>query len=277
MKFDGRAYAQEIYQQLTQRVTKLKEQGITPRMAVILVGENPNSLSYIKQKKKWGTAIGAEIIVHQFEESISEKELLQVITHFNQDQNIHGIIVQLPLPHHLDDKKLIYTVAMEKDVDGFQEGSAYHVPVAYAVYKILEEIHSEQNFEKWIHQQHIVVLGKGKTAGHPIIELLQKKSLSPTIVDHATENPKEIIQKADIIISCVGKIVIQKEMVKPHAILIGVGLHVEENGKLQGDFIESEIENHVHAYTPTPGGVGPVNVACLLKNLVTAAENIASQ
>lgn len=277
MKFDGRAYAQEIYQQLTQRVSKLKEQGITPRMAVILVGKNPNSLSYIKQKKKWGTAIGAEIIVHQFEESISEEELLQVITHFNQDQDIHGIIVQLPLPRHLDEKKLVHAVASEKDIDGFRKGSPYHVPVAEAVYKILEEIHSEQNFEKWIHQQHIVVLGKGKTAGHPIIELLQEKNLSPTIIDHATENPKEILQKADIIISCVGKVVIQKKMVNPQAILIGVGLHVKEDGKLQGDFIESEVENYVKAYTPTPGGVGPVNVACLLKNLITATENIASQ
>ena len=290
MKFDGRAHAQEIYAFLKQEVSLLVEQGIIPQMAVILVGQNPNSLSYIKQKKKWGAFIGAQISVYEFTETVEEEVLLTKIHELNMDLHTHGIIVQLPLPAHLDEKKLTRAVALEKDIDGFHENSPYHVPVAEAVLNILEKVYQETkgseerigssvpsvSFLSWLKMKHIVVLGKGKTAGHPIIELLQKNNLKPIIIDHATANPEQSIKSADIVISCVGKVVLTKEMLKPGAILIGVGLHLRDDRKLQGDFIEKDIESIVSAYTPTPGGVGPVNVACLLQNLVTATKNLAS-
>lgn len=292
MKFDGRAFAQEIYQDLSSDITRLKEQGITPRLVVILVGQNPNSLSYIKQKVKWGASIGAEIVVNEFPENIAEQTMLEKIQELNTDSATHGIIVQLPLPPHLDENVLTQAVFREKDIDGFHIDSPYTVPVAQAVLSILEKIYKGRketkeldvsslssapsvSFQLWLASQHIVVIGKGKTAGHPIIELLSKKGLSPIIIDHSTPNPEQLTQEADIVISCVGKVILRKEIVKKDAIVIGVGLHVREDGKLQGDFSEEELAQYVSVYTPTPGGVGPVNVACLMQNLTTAAKTYA--
>lgn len=274
MKFDGRAFAQEIYDQLGVDISNLKDQGITPRLVVILVGQNPSSLSYIKQKVKWGASIGAEIVVNEFPNSIDQQTVLETIQELNNDSTTHGIIVQLPLPPHLDEKLLTQAVAREKDIDGFHIDSPYAVPVAQAVLSILEKIHPS-DFMSWLGKQNIVVLGKGKTAGHPIIELLRKKGLSPIVIDHATPNPEQVTQEADIVISCVGKVVLRKEIMKKDAILIGVGLHVKDDGKLQGDFIEEDIEEQASVYTPTPGGVGPVNVACLMQNLTAAAKSYA--
>jgi methylenetetrahydrofolate dehydrogenase (NADP+)/methenyltetrahydrofolate cyclohydrolase len=275
MKFDGRAYAQDMYESLKQDVHHLKEQGVTPCLAVILVGQNPNSLSYIKQKRKWGKYIDAEIIVYEYAENTSEETLLYKISELNADTNTHGIIVQLPLPSHLDEKKLVSAVSKEKDIDGFHIDSPFSVPVAQAVWSILRQVHPD-TFDSWIEKQTIVVLGKGKTAGAPIIQFLQKQHLNPRIIDHATENPAQLIKLADIVISCVGKVILTPDEIKPEALLIGVGLHLNEERKLTGDFIEEEIADHVSFYTPTPGGVGPVNVACLLQNLITAAKNLAS-
>jgi methylenetetrahydrofolate dehydrogenase (NADP+)/methenyltetrahydrofolate cyclohydrolase len=222
MKFDGRAFAQEIYQDLSADITRLKEQGITPRLVVILVGQNPNSLSYIKQKVKWGDAIGAEIVVNEFPENIDEQTMLEKIQELNTDSATHGIIVQLPLPPHLDENVLTQAVFREKDIDGFHIDSPYTVPVAQAVLSILQKIHPS-DFMAWLGKEKIVVLGKGKTAGHPIIELLSKMDLSPIVIDHATPNPEHLTQEADIIISCVGKVILRKEIVKKDAIVIGVG------------------------------------------------------
>ena len=168
---------------------------------------------------------------------------------------------------------------MDKDVDGFCESTPFDAPVALAVWRILKEVFKQIGdqdilLEDWVKAKKVAIIGKGQTAGMPIITFFKKKGLPLTIIDSKTDNKSEIIQNADIIISAVGKdSVITKEMIKDDVILLGVGMHRGTDGKMQGDYEEGEISSKASFYTPVPGGVGPVNVAMLLSNLLKAAEN----
>jgi methylenetetrahydrofolate dehydrogenase (NADP+) / methenyltetrahydrofolate cyclohydrolase len=203
---------------------------------------------------------------------------LQAIQNLNQDRDVHGIIVQRPLPDTIDKQGLAESTMPEKDIDGFHSQSLYGIPVALAVVKILERMYGKKHptkndFTTWLHAQRIVCLGKGDTAGKPIIEHLQKQGMHPDIVDSQTPDPQEVTRHADIIISSVGKPgVINESNIKPGAILIGVGITKDGNESLLGDFDVDAIKDIAGYYTPTPGGVGPVNVAFLLNNLILAAK-----
>lgn len=267
MKIDGRQIASGILDSLKPQVEKLKQKGIVPTLAIILIGNDENSKSYIKQKQLKADEIGAQIKLFHFE-STSEEELLNLIDKLNADVSIHGIIVQRPLPAEFNREKISLAINPEKDVDGFNPQSSFDAPVAEAVIEILKSI-GQTNLSN----KKIVVLGKGETAGKPIINLLDKMELDFKVIDRSTENPDEEIRSADIIISAVGKEgVIKPEDLSSNQILIGVGLFPMD-GKLKGDYEEAEVENKVAYFTPTLGGVGPINVACLLGNLISATEN----
>lgn len=236
---------------------------------------------------------------------MTTKELVKKINALNDDPGNHAILIQRPLPPQIDTKKLEMLVSPQKDVDGFHPNSPYTLPLPLAVVKILEEIYlslregrleatneaiprdqdeshriaaplsvtRNDKFKQWLNSKKIVILGKGPTAGGPILKYLTKLGLKPTQIDSKTPNPDELIKKAGIVISAVGKPnIITPEKIKKGAILIGVGIFRGEDKKIHGDYNETDIKNIASFYTPTPGGVGPVNVAMLLDNLLNTAE-----
>jgi methylenetetrahydrofolate dehydrogenase (NADP+) / methenyltetrahydrofolate cyclohydrolase len=278
MIINGRDLAQEILENLRLRIEQLKEKGTTPHMYIFLLTDNPATLSYIRQKMLYADKVGIKVTVENVDHKTSTNELLTKINRLNQDSTVHGIIIQRPVPKELDTDKLDDAIASEKEIDGFTGGSKYEVPVAMAVTKILNKTHEYSNenspFIDWLKTKNIVVLGKGETAGRPIINHLNELGIHPQIIDSKTNNKDALISHGDIIISAVGKEdVINSSALKKGAILIGVGMHKSDEGKFKGDYKEENVDGIASFYTPTPGGVGPVNVACLLQNLVEAFEN----
>lgn len=281
MIIDGKELSQKLLLELSKRVHALKmNYDVIPHLAVLRLGDDPAISSYIAQKEKMAKQIGAYVSVYNYPVSSTEKQLKEAIDFLQTKGDIHGIIIQLPLPPHLKEKQLIKEVKPELDVDGFREQSPFIVPLAAAVFYVLETVfekttkRTEYDFLSWLQKQQIVVMGKGTTGGAPIITLLRKLHLHPLIVDSQTLNSEEITKNADIIISAVGKRgVLSKEMIKKDAILIGIGMGKDSEGNFFGDYNEEEIKEKASYYTPIPGGIGPVNVAKLMENLVIAAEN----
>jgi methylenetetrahydrofolate dehydrogenase (NADP+) / methenyltetrahydrofolate cyclohydrolase len=286
MVIDGRTLADGIIESLKRNVAALKQSGITPTLAVILVGDDPGSIAYIRQKQRAAVRIGAKLILEQFPESVTPDILEKAILRNNADKTIHGLIVQRPIPTFVGEVgDIVSRVAPEKDVDGFVPHSPFIVPVSEAVLTILEHIHGQlqkaglvpNDFKTWLNNQKLAVVGRGETAGKPIAATLKKYDCATSIIHSKTSNPEKILKTATVIISCVGKPhIITKKQIKPGVILLSVGLSQDKNGKLQGDYDDEKIKHIAAFYTPTPGGVGPVNIACLMRNLVNASELASS-
>lgn len=280
MVIDGKAIAQKILDGLKIKVSKLKEEGVTPHLAVVLIGHNESSKAYVRQKELKLSQIGGTITIHRFKGQVTEAELLDLIDKLNYDPIIQGIIIQRPLPPHIDARKVTNATSPTRDVDGFCDNAPFDAPVALAVWRILREVYKqttdqELTQDEWLKSKKIVILGKGQTAGQPIIKFFRKKNLPITVVDSKTPDREQLIKAADIIISAVGrKRIVTGEMIKDGVILIGVGMRRGEDGKMRGDYVEEEVFQKAAYYTPVPGGVGPVNVAMLLSNLIKAAENL---
>ncbi len=279
MKFDGKALAETILATLTHEVSEhTKDWGI-PTLAVILVGDDPASLAYIRQKQKAAERIGAAIHFDHLPNATTVEDLREKIWKYNKDKAVHGLIIQRPVPIQTGDTKgILESVAREKDIDGFLPNSPFDVPVAVAVGEILISIYKhiqpeEKNYMRWLQHRRITVIGRGETAGAPIGRYLNNNDCATSVIHASTPNPLEILKQSDIIISCVGKEgVVPREAVKPGSILISVGLWRDAQGKLRGDYNEEDIADITSWYTPTPGGVGPVNVACLMQNLIKACK-----
>ncbi len=299
MRIDGLEIADKIFNELKPRVEKLKQKNIIPHLAVILVGQNPASIAYVTLKQKKGETIGAEVSLIKYETNVTTEILEKKIRELNEDKNVHAILIQRPLPDQINVDKLEQLTNPEKDVDGFHPESPYTLPLPLAVVKILEEVFEETKgtkeikakrtsvssgssvssitFDDWLKSQKIVVLGKGPTGGGPIIKLFNKLGVTPLIIDSKTENPNELKKNANVIIASVGREnIVRAENIKKGAILIGVGILRGKDKKLKGDYDPEKIKDIAGYYTPTPGGVGPVNVAMLMENLVTAAERQSS-
>jgi methylenetetrahydrofolate dehydrogenase (NADP+)/methenyltetrahydrofolate cyclohydrolase len=279
MKIDGRKIAEEIFLRL--KKTRMKA-NLPPTLLVILVGDNPASISYIRQKEKAAQELGFKIIIKKFSDSITQEKLKKEIGEANKNYLIHGVIVQLPLPKYLDPNHILSFIAPSKDVDGFTPNSFFKPPVAEAVLKILAKIHAQGQTSCVKNQAQgqtssTVVIGRGMTAGKPIAETLKKLGYKVAIA-HSQTTPAQFsrfVKSAGVVISCVGKEnIVKAQDIKPGAIVIGVGLHRTPEGKLAGDFDEEEISRVAGFYTPTPGGIGPVNVACLMENLARAYQNL---
>ncbi|SRR6266568_1944476 len=278
MRLSGRDIAKKLYEELKERVAKLKKKKVVPHLVVILVGENPASVAYVKQKQKNGEEIGAKVTVLKYETTVTAEELEEKVKLLNIDPFVHGILIQRPLPEQIDVERLEMLTDPQKDIDGFHPDSPYTLPLPLAVVKILEEVHLQtknkpSDFKNWLQSQNIILLGKGPTGGGPIIEHLKTLNVTPHLIDSKTKNPEEVMKLADIIISAVGREnTIKAEDLKPGVILISVGINRGVNNKLHGDYDEEKIKEIASYYTPTPGGVGPVNVAMLIENLLTATE-----
>lgn len=275
MKIDGRKIAEEILENLKDRVNELKEKKVIPHLYIVTFGTNPQTQSYLKQKLFRAKQIGAKITIKKFPVGVLPKTVFNLIEKLNKDKKANGIIVQRPLPKQIEEEKICLAVSLPKDVDGFHPHSKFFPPVALAVIKLIESTLDSLDIKDYLKSKKIVLIGKGTTAGKPIINLFKRLNIKTKIVDSKTKDKKKIIKSADIIVSSVGKKIIGKDDIKKNALLIGVGMHAVE-GKLKGDFNQEEIQDKVSFYSPTPGGVGPVNVTMLMKNLVEATKNQSS-
>lgn len=282
MLIDGKKLAEKLLSNLKKEVEAfIQKTNIIPHLGVIVVGDDAATASYVRQKKRMGEQSGIIVSVYNYPLDITQEELLEHIIFLQTKTELHGLILQLPLPKHLNEKLLTEAIDSKVDVDGFKTDSKFTSPIALAVESILKEIfdlekNKKNNLTDWLKSQTIVVMGKGKTGGEPIISMLRAKSIEYKVIDSKTENPQSIIKKADILICAVGNkgTIINEHMIKKDAILIGIGMHKTTEGNLVGDYNPIEIKDIAKYYTPIPGGVGPVNAAMLLVNVLKSAENL---
>ena len=277
-KIDGNALSQKLRAEVTLRTTALKAKGITPGLAVILVGENPASQVYVRNKVKACEDSGLHSILEKHPASLTEAALLNRIKALNQDTSIHGILVQLPLPEHIDAQKVIEAISPAKDVDGFHIASAgalmtgmpgFWPCTPYGCMKMLESIGYE------LKGKHAVVIGRSNIVGKPMALMLLQKNATVTICHSATQDLKAITLQADVIVAAVGKRnILTADMVKPGAVVLDVGMNRNEEGKLCGDVDFVGVEQVAGFITPVPGGVGPMTITMLLINTLEAAERI---
>ena len=277
-KIDGNALSQTLRADVTKRATALKARGITPGLAVILVGENPASQVYVRNKVKACEDCGLHSILEKHPASLTEAALLNRIDALNQDTSIHGILVQLPLPEHIDAQKVIEAISPAKDVDGFHIASAgalmtgmpgFWPCTPYGCMKMLESIGYE------LKGKHAVVIGRSNIVGKPMALMLLQKNATVTICHSATQDLKAITLQADVIVAAVGKRnILTADMVKPGAVVLDVGMNRNEEGKLCGDVDFAGVEQVAGYITPVPGGVGPMTITMLLVNTLEAAERI---
>lgn len=282
MKTNGKDIAQKILDRLIQKVKILAQKRIIPHLAIILMGDDPSSSIYVSRKEKKAREIGIKVTVIRLTPTIGNYKLKSIIYALNRDPLVHGIIIQRPLLLYVHKDLLNTLVDPFKDVDAFHPNTKFEPPISKAVIAILEHIYSSKKcpkkkrgikFDQWLISQNVVVVGKGETGGRPIIATLKKLGVKPFIVDTKTKSPARVIQDADILITTVGKPnLIAPKMLKKGVILIGVGIHKGSDGKLHADYDEKKIKNIASFYTGVPGGVGPVNVAMLLENLIIAAS-----
>lgn len=276
MKISGKEIAAEIREDLRSKIENLKSKDIVPKIAIITLGPESSWESYVRQKIKVAGELGIKAVHINLSEN-EQNRLFKTIEEINRDPLYHGLIVQRPLPEGIDRERVVNSIAAEKDVDGFRANSRFGVPVWLAVKNLIVRSLKEVGLNKKNDELKFAVLGKGETAGGPIARGIRKMGIEPQIIDSKTNNRDEILINADVIISCVGKSgVLGSENIKKGSILIGVGTHSEQ-GKLRGDYNEEEIEKVAGAYTPTPGGVGPVNLSFLFSNLITAAESLTKK
>lgn len=274
MKISGKEIAEEIKSELKVRIEKLKERGIVPKIAIITLGDESSWAAYVRQKIKVAGELEIKAVLIPLSNA-NEQTLLRKIEKINKDPTFHGMIVQRPMPKSFNKQTITNAIAPEKDIDGFSPNSKFGVPVWLAVKDLIERSLKETGSNKKIGELRFAVLGKGETAGMPTINGLRKLGAEPQVIDTKTQNREEILKNADVVISCAGKKnALNAQEIKPGAIVIGIGTH-DENGKIRGDYNEEEIEKVTGAYTPTPGGVGPVNLSYLFSNLIeaTAIQN----
>ncbi|TDL82354.1 bifunctional methylenetetrahydrofolate dehydrogenase/methenyltetrahydrofolate cyclohydrolase FolD [Peribacillus frigoritolerans] len=277
----GKELAQEKRKQLAQEVKELKQQGVVPGLVVILVGDHPASISYIKGKQKASEEIGVAFKLEHFPESMEEKELLDVIEKYNHDESCHGILVQLPLPDHIQEKAVIEKISPLKDVDGFHPlnigqmmiGEDTFLPCTPA--GIVELIKSA-NIE--IAGKHVVVVGRSNIVGKPVGILLLNEHATVTYCHSRTPDLKEVTKQADILVVAVGRAnFITGEHIKENAVVIDVGVNRLETGKLCGDVVFEDAKQIASHITPVPGGVGPMTITMLAHNVVKSARNSAER
>ena len=281
MIIDGKKIAENLRETLKKQIQQIPSNQPKPGLTVILIGEDPASQIYVRNKEKFANEIGINSKVLRFDSSITEEELTKEIHKLNQDKAVHGILVQLPLPKHINSKNIINQIEPSKDVDGFHpinvgnlsSGNDALVPCTpYGCYLLLKEVISDFN------GLNAVIIGRSNINGKPMTQLLLKENCTVTITHSKTKNLKNICQGADILVASVGIArLVKQDWVKSDCVVIDVGINrIEENGskKLVGDVDFENVKDKVKAITPVPGGVGPMTISCLLQNTLKAYQSI---
>jgi methylenetetrahydrofolate dehydrogenase (NADP+)/methenyltetrahydrofolate cyclohydrolase len=273
---DGNALSKQLRGDVARRASDLRARGIIPGLAVVLVGENPASRVYVRNKVKACQDSGLHSVLEQYPETLSEADLLARVDALNRDPAIHGILVQLPLPAHIDAQKVIEAISPEKDVDGFHVASAGALMVGqpgfwpctpYGCMKMLESIGYD------LKGKHAVVIGRSNIVGKPMALMLLQKNATVTICHSGTKDLRALTLQADVVVAAVGKRnVLTADMVKPGAVVIDVGMNRNDEGKLCGDVDFEGVKEVAGWITPVPGGVGPMTITMLLVNTLEAAE-----
>ena len=277
---DGKLISTQIKDELKEEVAQLKEQGIIPCLAVIQVGSDPASSVYVNNKKKACAYIGIESLSYELEENITQKALLDLIAELNENEKVNGILVQLPLPKHIDENAVIQAIVPAKDVDGFHPetvgnmciGTRGFLPCTPAgVIQLLKRSNIE------IEGKECVIIGRSNIVGKPMAMLLLRENGTVTITHSRTKDLKEVTRRADILVVAIGKPkFVTADFVKEGAVVIDVGIHRNETGKLCGDVDFDDVVDKVSAITPVPGGVGPMTIAMLMNNCVETVRIRAS-
>lgn len=261
----GKPVAEKIYQNLERDIQKLRERKIIPSLSVVLVGEDPASLSYVKMKEKIAQHLGINFKLFHLPGIVQEKVVSNLIDELNLNKHISGIIVQLPLPENFNTEKILKKILPQKDIDGFF--GAFYPPTAQAILEIFKF------YKISLKNKKIVIIGYGRLVGKPLEKLLLSQGLKPIVCDFKTVNLKALTKTADIIITATGvPALIKPEMISQNAVIIDAGT-AESGGKIAGD-VDLNVYPKIKAYSPVPGGVGPVTVAMLMKNVVGAAKKI---
>ena len=273
---DGKKVSAKVRKDLKLEVDNLKKEGIKPKLAVIMVGNDPASKVYVRNKNKACEEIGIEYEEFLLDEKTTMEELLNVIDNLNKNQNIDGILLQSPIPKHLDINKAFRAILPEKDVDGFHPinagklsiGEKCFVPCTpHGVVKIIEEYNIETE------GKNVVIVGRSNIVGKPLIQCMLQKNATVTVCHSKTRNLEEFTRKADILIVAIGKQkFITENMVKEGVVVIDIGINRNEEGKLVGDVDFDNVSKKASYITPVPGGVGPMTVAMLMENVVEAAK-----
>lgn len=277
---DGVEISKKVREDIAAQVIELKDKGVTPGLAVILVGDNQASKTYVGSKEKACQQLGMHSVLITMPESVSQEELLGKIQELNEDDSIHGILVQLPLPKHIDENAVIETIIPSKDVDGFHPVNigkmlagqdTFYPCTPYGVMVMLEHIGCDPA------GKHAVVVGRSNIVGKPAGQLLLNKNATVTYCHSRTENMAKYTKDADILVVAVGKRnVITSAHVKPGAVVIDVGMNRDDQGKLCGDVAFDEVKEIASYITPVPKGVGPMTITMLMFNTIKAARTIHS-
>ena len=278
---DGNALSKQLRAQVAADTVKLKAQGLTPGLAVVLVGDNQASQVYVRNKVKACEDAGLHSVLEKYEINMTEAELLARVEALNNDDSIHGILVQLPLPAHIDAQKVIEAISPAKDVDGFHIASAgalmtgmpgFWPCTPYGCMKMLESIGYQ------LKGKHAVVIGRSNIVGKPMALMLLQQNATVTICHSGTKDLKAMTLQADVIVAAVGKRnVLTADMVKPGAVVIDVGMNRNDEGKLCGDVDFDGVKEVASYITPVPGGVGPMTITMLLVNTLESAQRALSE
>lgn len=284
---DGKAIAKEIRYEVKADVATLKKQGVTPCLAAVLVGDNPASKAYVANKRKACEEVGIQSVLHTPLAKIPEQALVELIQELNDDSNVHGILVQLPLPRHIDELKVIESLSPRKDVDGFHPINLGRLVIGLETYKSctpagIVELILRSGYV--IEGKHVVIIGRSNIVGKPMMNILVQKArhanATVTVCHSRTQGLKAIAKQADILIAAIGRpLFVTAEMVKPSAVVIDVGINRIEDEtaakgyRLVGDVDFEAVKSVASAITPVPGGVGPMTVAMLMMNTVKAARS----
>ncbi|EIZ1184702.1 bifunctional methylenetetrahydrofolate dehydrogenase/methenyltetrahydrofolate cyclohydrolase [Enterococcus faecalis] len=273
---NGRELADQMQAEIQKDVEKMTQQGIQPGLVVLLVGENPASQTYVRNKERAAAKIGILSKVEKLPETISEEELLAEIDKYNQDSRFHGILVQLPLPKHIDEEKILLAIDPKKDVDGFHPmnlgrlfvGKPEMIPCTpYGIMKMFEA------YDIDLTGKRAVVIGRSNIVGKPMAQLLLMKNATVTIAHSKTEHLAEVAKEADILVVAIGRgHFVTKEFVKPGAVVIDVGMNRNQEGKLIGDVAFDEVSEIASYITPVPKGVGSMTITMLMYQTVEAAK-----
>ena len=273
---DGKALADKMAIELKAKVDDLKSAGVTPGLVVILVGENPASQVYVRNKERRATAAGFQSEVMRLPEDTTEAALLALIAQLNQDDNWHGILVQLPLPAAISEEKILLAIDPDKDVDGFHptnmgrlwSGNPIMIPSTPAGIMVMLEAYGVE-----VAGKNALVIGRSNIVGKPMAQMLLDQHATVTIAHSRTQNLPELAKQADILVVAIGRgNFVTADFVKPGAVVIDVGMNRDENGKLIGDVKFDEVEPIASLITPVPGGVGPMTITMLMEQTYEAAK-----